>query len=161
LLFLYREVLGIELPWLDNIENAQVPRRLPVVLTENEVRAVPSHLDGMAGLMARLFYGIGMRVMECLRLRAKGTDFSCGEIMVREGERLQRPGDAAAGDFDAGIAKSTCRNQVPPRNRSEGGIWRRVSSICAGIRSRAHRRVSAACGPCSEHGSHPYNGKGL
>ena len=86
LLFLYREVLGIELPWLDNVQQAKAPRRLPVVLTRDEVHAVLSRLEGMHWLVASLLYGSGMRLMECLRLRVKDIDFARGEILVRDGK---------------------------------------------------------------------------
>ena len=86
LLFLYREVLGIELPWLDNVQQAKAPRRLPVVLTRDEVHAVLSRLEGMHWLIASLLYGSGMRLMECLRLRVKDIDFARGEILVRDGK---------------------------------------------------------------------------
>jgi integron integrase len=86
LLFLYREVLGIELPWLDNVERAKVPKRLPVVLTRPEVQAVLSQLQGTHWLIASLLYGTGMRIMECMRLRVKDVDFSRKEILVRDGK---------------------------------------------------------------------------
>ena len=83
LLFLYREVLGVDLPWLENVTRAKVPRRLPVVLSRAEVRAVLNHLDGREWLMASLLYGTGMRLMECVRLRIKDVDFSRHEIVIR------------------------------------------------------------------------------
>ena len=86
LLFLYREVLGIDLPWLDNVEKAKMPARLPVVLTQGEVHALLNELSGTPGLMVRLMYGTGMRLMECLRLRVKDVDFVRREIVVREGK---------------------------------------------------------------------------
>ncbi|MDE2600669.1 MAG: integron integrase [Rhodocyclaceae bacterium] len=86
LLFLYREVLQVELPWLSNIEHAKTPKRLPVVLTRAEVQAVLDHLDGTHALIGRLLYGTGMRVMECLRLRVKDIDFGLGEILIRDGK---------------------------------------------------------------------------
>ncbi len=70
LLFLYREVLAIELPWLDNVTQAKTPQRLPVVLTVSEVKSVLNRLDGSLWLMASLLYGGGLRLMECVRLRA-------------------------------------------------------------------------------------------
>lgn len=63
LLFLYKEVLLIELPWLDKVESAKTPQRLPVVLTATEVRKILAEIDGTAGLMLRLIYGTGMRMM--------------------------------------------------------------------------------------------------
>lgn len=86
LLFLYREVLGIELPWLDNIAQAKAPKRLPVVLTRAEIQAVLSRLQGTHWLIANLLYGTGMRIMECLRLRIKDIDFSRKEILIRDGK---------------------------------------------------------------------------
>ena len=86
LLFLYREVLGNELPWLDNVEQAKAPRRMPVVLTRDEIRAVLSRLTGTHWLIANLLYGGGLRLMECLRLRVKDIDFGRCEILVRDGK---------------------------------------------------------------------------
>jgi len=86
LLFLYREVLEVELPWLDNVEQARAPRRLPVVLTTEEVHDLLSRVDGTPGLILRLLYGTGMRIMECLRLRVKDVDFVRHEILIREGK---------------------------------------------------------------------------
>jgi integron integrase len=86
LLFLYREVLDVQLPWLDNVQQAKAPRRLPVVLTRDEVQAVLGRLRGTYWLVASLLYGTGMRIMECLRLRVKDVDFARGEILVRDGK---------------------------------------------------------------------------
>ncbi len=86
LLFLYKEVLGSELPWLNNVEQAKKPRRLPVVLTEDEVRLVLGSLDGVSWLAAALLYGAGLRLMECMRLRVQDIDFKRREILVRDGK---------------------------------------------------------------------------
>ena len=86
ILFLYRKVLGIELPWLDHVVRAKHPARLPVVLTPEEVRAVLSQLDGAYRLVASLMYGSGLRLMETLRLRVKDIDFDYGQITVRHGK---------------------------------------------------------------------------
>ena len=86
LLFLYREVLGVELPWMENVIRAKRPRRLPVVLSAVEVRRLLAAMDGQVWLMASLLYGTGMRLMECLRLRVKDVDFARSEIPVREGK---------------------------------------------------------------------------
>ena len=86
ILFLYREVLGIELPWMDDIRRAKRPQRLPVVLTREEVQALLGQLDGVPWLMASLLYGSGLRLMECVRLRVKDIDFARGELMVRQGK---------------------------------------------------------------------------
>lgn len=86
LLFLYKEVLGSQLPWLDNIETAKRPQRLPVVLTRTEVDAVLSRMHGINGLIARLLYGSGLRLMEAVRLRVKDVDLEQCEILVRDGK---------------------------------------------------------------------------
>ena len=86
LLFLYREVLAINLPWLDNVVRAKTPQRLPVVLTRQEVVSVLDGMSGVYGLMARLLYGTGMRLMECVRLRVKDVDFEQAEILIRDGK---------------------------------------------------------------------------
>ena len=86
LLFLYRQVLEIELPWLDNIEQAKAPKRLPVVMTRAEVQAVLSRLEGTHWLVANLLYGTGMRILECLRLRIKDIEFTRREILIRDGK---------------------------------------------------------------------------
>jgi integron integrase len=86
LLFLYREVLDQDLPWLDDLVRAQRPPRLPVVLTRDEVRAIVERLSGVPRLMALLMYGAGLRVLECARLRAKDLDFSTNQLVVRSGK---------------------------------------------------------------------------
>ena len=85
-LFLYREVLGVELPWLTDVVRAKQPQRLPVVLTRTEVRAVLEQMKGVYSLMASLLYGTGMRLMECVRLRIKDIDFERMEILIRDGK---------------------------------------------------------------------------
>lgn len=89
ILFLYREVLGIDLPWLNNVTRAKKPQRLPSMLTVAEVRRVLSGLEGTRGLMANLLYGTGMRLMECMRLRVKDLDFERREILVRDGKGMK------------------------------------------------------------------------
>lgn len=86
LLFLYREVLQLDLPWLDGLTRAKQRERLPVVLTRTEVARVLDLMEGRHALMARLIYGGGLRLMECVRLRVKDVDFERYEITVREGK---------------------------------------------------------------------------
>ena len=87
ILFLYRDVLGVTLPWLDGITRARVMKRLPVVLTVSETQALLRRLQSDTnGLITRLLYGTGMRIKECLRLRVKDVDFERGEVIVREGK---------------------------------------------------------------------------
>ena len=86
LLFLYKHVLGIDLPWLAGITRAKKPARLPVVLSQPEVIAILAHTRGTSGLIIRLLYGCGMRLMEALRLRIKDIDFYSNIILVRGGK---------------------------------------------------------------------------
>jgi integron integrase len=86
LLFLYREVLAVDLPWLDDVVRVRRPTRLPVVLTRDEVRAMIRHLHGAPRLMAILMYGSGLRLLECARLRVKDVDFARRQITVRAGK---------------------------------------------------------------------------
>ena len=86
LLFLYKEVLGIELAWLDHIGKTKTLQRLPVVLTRDEVSSLLARLHGVHALIGKLLYGTGLRVMEALRLRIKDADFFRHEILVRDGK---------------------------------------------------------------------------
>ncbi|MFN3310759.1 MAG: integron integrase [Thermomonas sp.] len=86
LLFLYREVLAIDLPWMENVVRAKRPQRVPVVLARAEVVRLLQRLSGREWLMASLLYGSGLRLMECLRLRVKDVDFERHEITVRDGK---------------------------------------------------------------------------
>ncbi|MCP4545277.1 MAG: integron integrase [bacterium] len=86
LLFLYRDVLGRDLPWLDGIVRAKKPSRLPTVLTVAEVRALVSELNGVNRLIVSLLYGSGLRLLECLRLRIKDLEPTRSEILVRDGK---------------------------------------------------------------------------
>src|SRR5580658_6325068 len=84
LLFLYRQVLDVELPWLENVTRASRPKRLPVVLSTTEVRAVLAELDGTCWLIASLLYGSGLRLMEAHRLRVKDMVMERRELIVRD-----------------------------------------------------------------------------
>jgi integron integrase len=86
ILFLYKKVLGVDLPWMDDIVRAKRPVRVPVVLTRAEVSRVLSMLSGVSWLMASLLYGSGLRLVECLRLRVQDVDFEYLQITVRHGK---------------------------------------------------------------------------
>lgn len=86
ILFLYREVLKIDLPWMDGIDRAKRPMRLPVVFTQAEVRALLAPLEGTVWLMLSLIYGAGLRLSECLRLRVKDVDFNYRQLLIRDGK---------------------------------------------------------------------------
>jgi integron integrase len=109
ILFLYREVLEIQLSWLDNVTQAKAPKRLPVVLTVSEVQAVLSRLTGTHALIASLLYGGGMRLMEAVRLRVKDVEFARREIVVREGkgfkDRVTMLPEAVVAPLKAHLAK--------------------------------------------------------
>ena len=83
-LFLYKEVLGMPLAWLDGLDRAKRPARVPSVLTPEEVRRLLARLDGTKWLMASLLYGAGLRLRECLKLRVKDGEFSYRQIVVRD-----------------------------------------------------------------------------
>lgn len=86
LVFLYSEVLGMRLEWMDGVVRARRPTRIPVVLSRNEVAALLSRLDGTVWLMASLMYGSGLRLLECTELRVKDVDLEQREIRVRDGK---------------------------------------------------------------------------
>ncbi|MGA8051864.1 MAG: integron integrase [Burkholderiales bacterium] len=84
LLFLYKEVLGQALPWLDQVERAKRPARLPTVLSVPEIQRLLGEMEGTKWLMASLLYGAGLRLRECLKLRVKDIDFDYRQILVRD-----------------------------------------------------------------------------
>lgn len=86
LLFLYREVLGLDFGELQAVTRAKKPRKLPVVFSSDEVRAILEGLDKEKWIMGQLLYGAGLRLMECVRLRVKDIDFSYKQITVRDGK---------------------------------------------------------------------------
>lgn len=86
LLFLYREVLGIELPWMESVVRAKRPQKIPTVLSREEVTRLLALMEGQTATMAALLYGTGMRLMECVRLRVQDVDFDRNEIRVRAGK---------------------------------------------------------------------------
>lgn len=141
-LFLYRHVLGIELPWLDDVVIAKVPQRLPVVLTSREVRSLLQELNGTTALLASLLYGTGMRLMEGLRLRVKDIDFERREIIIREGkgnkdrvtvlpenlieplrQRLQKTQQLHQADLDAGYGNVYLPQALQVKYAQAGRSW--------------------------------------
>ncbi len=86
LLFLYRDVLKVDLPWLDKVVRAKTRENLPVVMSREEVRSLLSEMNGTVWLMASLMYGAGLRLMECCRLRVKDVDFMRNQLQVRRGK---------------------------------------------------------------------------
>ncbi len=86
ILFMYRHVLNMQLPWLTEVVRAKASQHLPVVLTHREVKALLDELSGVHALVASLLYGTGMRLLEGLRLRIKDIDFERREVLVRCGK---------------------------------------------------------------------------
>ena len=84
LLFLYQEVLKQDIGWIDQVDRVRKPKRVPVVLSRDEVNKIFLHLNGTSKLMAVLLYGSGLRLMECVRLRVKDIDFAYAQITIRD-----------------------------------------------------------------------------
>jgi integron integrase len=82
----HREVLKLDPPWIDDLVRARQPKRLPTVLSKDEVAALLARLEGTVQLVVLLLYGTGMRILECLRLRVQDVDFSLGVITIRDGK---------------------------------------------------------------------------
>ena len=161
LLFLYRQVLDIELPWLENVTRASRPKRVPVVLTVGEVRSVLAQLEGTSWLIASLLYGSGLRLMEAHRLRVKDISLGSGEIIVRDAKGgrdrvtvLPAASDRSAstsrscssdlGDSAVGVSRvSRCRRQsranIPARQLSGDGSGSSRRTRSAGMCTPAGR----------------------
>ena len=109
LLFLYKRVLDVDLPWLGDLIRPKKPQRLPAVLTREEVNALLAHMEGTPLLMTRLLYGTGMRLMECVRLRVKDVEFCRHEIVVRDGkggkDRMTMLPESLVADLEAQLRR--------------------------------------------------------
>lgn len=112
LLFLYRDVLKVDLPWLDSVLRAKRPRRLPTVLSVEEVQRLLSVMDGRPRLLAALLYGTGMRLMECLRLRVKDVDFARNEIVIRCGKGAKDRRTMLPRSLESGIRDEVERARI-------------------------------------------------
>ena len=124
LLFLYRHVLRVDLPWLEDVVRAKRPARLPVVLSREEVAAVLQHLHGVKRLAGALLYGSGLRLLECVQLRVKDVDFGRNEIGVRAGKgdrdrRTMLP--AVLNDPLRRVVEAVCRQHQ--RDLAAGAGW--------------------------------------
>jgi len=166
LLFLYQAVLRQDLPWVDSVVRAKRPVRLPVVLTREEVGAVLAQMRGTPWLVASLLYGAGLRLMECLQMRAKDVDLSRKEITVRSGkgakdritmlparvgpalsahlENVRRQHQADLGRGEGSVELPDALDRKYPRAASEWG-WQWIfpasrSYLCReiGLRRRHH-----------------------
>jgi integrase len=123
LLFLYREVLGKALPWLDDLERARRPARMPTVLSREEAQRLLAGIQGTKWLMASLLYGAGLRLRECLKLRVKDVDFGYRQILVRDGkgakDRVTMLPDCAIEPLKSHLLRARAA-----RARSGGGLRR-------------------------------------
>ena len=155
ILFLYREVLDIDLPWLNDIHRPSRRPRIPSVLTKDEVAGILAHMEGVTALLVRLLYGTGMRLMEGMRLRIKDVDFVRLVIIVRD----------AKGGKDHVVMLP--RSLVPPHWRHLGLVL--AVSVAHPVSRPAQwrpaappplRRPGATCAEKgSRHGRHPHRAR--
>ena len=162
ILFLYRDVLKIDLPWLDEVQRAKKPQHLPVVFTREEVKALLAQLQGTPWLMAMLTYGCGLRLLECLRLRVKDVDFHYKQMLVRDAKGAERPGNHAAQFAHRSDPNASCAGSVSCTR----SIFARVSgaSICRTRwpRSIPRRIANGAGNTCSlRHGARSTRASGI
>lgn len=124
ILFLYRNVLRRDLPWMHDVVRAKRPARLPVVLSRDEVRRILSRMDGVPRTMATLLYGSGLRLMECCRLRVKDIDFDRSQILVRSGKNARdRATMLPAVARDALVEHLSCARVRHEHDVASGGGW--------------------------------------
>lgn len=124
LLFLYRDVLGQRVGWLEHVIHAKRSVRLPVVLTRAEVRDVLGRMQGTPRLVACLLYGSGMRLLEGLQVRVKDLDFGASEIIVRGGKGDRDRHTVLPGAFQAEL-EHQCEavRRLHARDCAEGAGW--------------------------------------
>jgi len=124
-LFLYRKVLEVDLPWLEGVVRAKAPKRLPTVLTAAEVKSVLGHLSGEYRLVAGVLYGSGLRLLEALHLRVKDVDFDYRQIVVRDGkgakDRVTVLPDSLAAGLEAHLVAVRERHETAIRG-GYGGV---------------------------------------
>ncbi len=121
LLFLYRHVLGVDLPPVDAVVRAKRPTRLPVVLTRAEVTRVLAEMSGTPRLVAGLLYGSGLRLLEALRLRVKDIDFEMHQVTVREGKGQKDRRTMLPRQLDAGLREHLARVREQHRRDQRDG----------------------------------------
>ena len=124
ILFLYKEVLGRKIGWLEHVERAKSPVRVPVVLTRDEVHKLFAQLHGTHRLMAGLLYGSGLRLMECVRLRVKGCRFWLRAPHRARWQGRQGQGHDVAGKIGTAAGKAFPKGEGAARGRSEAALRR-------------------------------------
>ena len=126
LLFLYRRVLEVELPWVSGVVRAKKPARLPVVLTVEEVAAVLAGLRGVHWIIGGLLYGSGLRLMECMRLRVKDVDLTARQLTVRSGkgqkDRVTVLADAMVGPLEQHLVRRRDQHRLDC-SRGSGAVY--------------------------------------
>ena len=132
ILFLYREVIDKKLAWLDGVVAARASKRLPVVLSRDEVEAVMGRMRGTSALVARLLYGSGLRILEGLRLRVKDLDFAGGEILIRDAKGAKDRVTMLPPEPDRAAAAPSATGQGTSCRRLGGGLRFGLSSLRAG-----------------------------
>src|SRR5215203_3857166 len=130
LLFLYKQVLGIELPNIEGVFRAQKPKRLPTVFTPNEAKAIIAELDGATGLIVSLLYGCGMRLTEVLRLRVKDIDFEARQITVRDGKGAKDRTTILPESIIEELKTHLKKGKIPTRRRFKERLRRRFAAVC-------------------------------
>ena len=126
LLFLYREVFGVDMPWMEALGRPVPRKRLPVVLTHAEVQAVLARLEGVSSLLGRLLYGTGMRLLEGIRLRVKDVDFARQIIIVRDGKGGKDRVVMLPRSLEAPLREQfdfAHRYWLADRQHERGGVW--------------------------------------
>ena len=140
LLFLYRDVLHQEPEWMQEITRARRPQRLPAVLTGAEAKAVLAAMSGDHALIARLMYGSGIRLIECLRLRVKDLDLDAGQLVVRLGkgakDRVTMVPASLTADLRAHLGRV---RRIYERDRAAGVAGVEVREAEASMRGEAGR----------------------
>jgi site-specific recombinase XerD len=132
ILFLYQQVLKKEVGWVGEVERAKGPKRVPVVLTRDEVHKIFAHLHGTSRLMAGLLYGSGLRLMECVRLRVKDVDFGYARITVRDAKGGKDRVTMLPVNLAAPLSAPFGQSEGATRARLGGWIRRCALATCFG-----------------------------
>ncbi len=131
LLFLYKEVLKQEIGWLEKVERAKKPPKLPVVLSRTEVKRIFAHLHGVPKLMAGLLYGSGLRLMECVRLRVKDIDFELAQITVRDAKGGKDRISMLPLNLSEPLRRHLVRVKAQHEQDLEARLWQRAFALRA------------------------------
>jgi hypothetical protein len=163
LLFLYRKVLELDVPWLDQVIRAKPSRHLPVVMSRSEVRQVLGAMNGTPHLMAEMLYGAGLRLLECARLRVKDVDLEQRQLTIRQSksnrdrpavlpekllrplaEQIQRVSDQHAGDVERGAGWVELPTHSLASPRMPDASWPGLGSFQRRVPTGTPRQVSIA-----------------